>query len=95
MATLADFRARFPEFDNAPDAFVQTALDDAELVTNRDIFGSTGLADQHQMLKTAIHLMESPRARELRINIPGEMLYTYMRRLQSLQRSGTMGLRVF
>ena len=95
MASLADFRSRFPEFDEAPDAFVQTALDDAELSVNRDVYGSTARADLAQMLKTAIHLTEAPRARQMRINIPGEAILTYMHRLQILQRASTMGLRVF
>jgi len=95
MATLAGFRARFPEFDNASDTYVQTALDDAALSTYADMYGSSALADQAVMLKAAIHLVESPRAREMRVNIPGEQVYTYMSRLQRLQRSAAMGVRVF
>lgn len=94
MASLSDFRSRFPEFASAPDDFVQTALDDAELTTNREVYG-TGRADLAQMLAAAINLTESPRSREMRINVPGEAILTYMHRLQKLQRVGTMGLRVF
>jgi hypothetical protein len=37
--TVADFRARFSEFDSVPDATVQIFLDDAELCVDEDRWG--------------------------------------------------------
>lgn len=58
MASLSDFRTRFPEFACENDATVQLALDDADLQINRGVWRTK--ADLGQMYLTAHQLALFP-----------------------------------
>lgn len=71
--TLAEFRALHAEFDAAPDAIVQAALDEAELGTPEDPWGDRQFAGVRWL--AADLLAQLPNAKEMRIEATGTTLY--------------------
>lgn len=82
VPTLSQFRTRFGEFDNAPDAVVQACLDEAELQTPESIWDAR---QSDGILWLAAHLATiHPNAKEMRIDAVGHTLYQARR--QELER---------
>ena len=89
IPSLADFRVRFPEFDDAPDAIVQACLSEAELQTPERVW----LARQRDgILWLAAHLITiHPHAKEMRIDAVGHTLYQMRREeLERIVYTGPM-----
>lgn len=86
--TLIDFRVRFPEYENTPDALVQVNLDQAYRRTPANVWGCF-LDDGAAWL--AAHLLAlSPMARDMRlVQADGTTLYKRNRdRLAQIVASG-------
>jgi hypothetical protein len=95
MASLATFKARFPEFDRGDtsgDALIQAALDGAALLVSASEWGA--LADEGIMLRTADDLANSPMARQMEL-VDKDGATRYSRKLRELKRLAVCGLRVF
>lgn len=94
--SIAEFVARFPEFDEIPPEYaglVQLALDEAARNTNGDVFQTPQLAADAAMFKAAVLLCNSPYARKMRLaDLSGAR---YEVELYKKQRAATMGIRVF
>lgn len=78
MATLANFRTQFPEFNGASDGLVTAMLNAASLEIDNFVWGAYGSgtlskADNGQMYLTAHKLATSPWGQNAKmIQIPGE-----------------------
>jgi hypothetical protein len=64
--TLASLRTRYPEFENAPDATVQAAIDDAEGIYSEGNCGT--LYDQIVLEAACQMLAQSAYGREMKID---------------------------
>jgi hypothetical protein len=73
---------------------VTTKLTEAAARTNSTIYQSAALTAQAVMLRAAILLLRSPFGLKMRSTNPEQQL-TWEYELRSLQRSGTIGIRVF
>jgi hypothetical protein len=79
VITLAQFRARCPEFLNTSDAAVNAALAQAEVRTDAEVFGAV-TDEAHQYLTCHI-LATQARGREAAIkDMPGETTYSLARK---------------
>ena len=85
---------RYPEFAGAPEALLTARLAEAARRTNADVFQSEDLATDAVMLAGAILLLRSPAGRKMRTESPEQFL-TWEYELRKLQRSATIGLRVW
>ena len=88
---LSDFRARYPEFENASDTLVNQALDDAMLEVNEDIFADAAQAAGH--CYAAKILAISPFGLQARL-AAGDGESTYSKRWLRLARAYCGGPRV-
>lgn len=86
--TVAQFKAKFPEFNGAPDALVQSRLDESYETCPANVWG----ARQDQGASwLAAHLMSRlPQARRMRIDGADDL---YHARYRQLQRSVAGGFR--
>ncbi len=90
----ATFLAFVPQFMGVASALITQMLTRAAKRTNADVFSSTELAEQHVLLLAAELLLCSPAGQAMRSSSPDQAFaWGYERR--QLQRSATMGLRVF
>jgi len=92
MITVADFRARFPEFAPGPDdATVQAALDAAYLRTPSDVWG---VKQDDGAAYLAAHLLAlAPQARDMRIGKDARITL-YMDERDRMARTVASGFRV-
>ncbi len=90
----SDFLVRYPEFAGAPSALVTARLAEAARSTNSTVFQSAELCTDAVMLLGAILLLRSPAGRKMRTESPEQYL-TWEYELRKLQRSATIGLRVW
>lgn len=81
--TLAQFRDQFPEFEAAPDPFVQARLDAAWRRTPTDVWGDLS-QDRHAYL-TAHLLSLSPYGRAAQLNEDRDGASTYERELRRME----------
>ena len=84
MPTVAEFRAHFPEFQNAPEQLIQAKLDEAALEVDPDQWGTK--TDSGVRYLTAHKLALSPwgTAARLAVNGPGGFVTTYQTHYESL-----------
>ena len=85
---------RFPHFENAPVELVTSALTSAAARTNDALFPEVETAETAAYLRAAITLYRSPFAIKMRLNSP-ESIMLAVEDLRQIQRTATMGLRVF
>lgn len=90
----ATFLANFPEYNGAPGELIDLKLAAAARRTNADIFQSDDLVADAVMLRAAVMLIASPYGHALRSAKP-DQVFAWEFELRQLQRSATMGLRVF
>jgi hypothetical protein len=90
----AAFLESYPEFAGASAALVTAKLREAAERTNSTIYQTAPLTAQAVMLRAAILLLRSPYGLKMRANNPDQSL-TWEYELRNLQRSGTIGIRVF
>lgn len=93
--TYETFVERFPQFENAPRAFVEAWLAAGARRTNQKVFQSGDLVQDAVMLKAAILLLRAPAAQKMRINVQPEQGLAWEYELAQLQGSATLGFRVF
>lgn len=88
MATLAEFKASFPEFRSAPDALVTLKMTDAAESTSVAVWGAT--YDKGIYYRTADLLAKSPFGRKMGlVNKDGTTAYSAdLRRLEELVTVG-------
>lgn len=91
MATLAEFRAAFPEFSRASDALVNAKLTDASGTMDVTVWGDR--YDQGQLYLAAHLLALAPGGQSMRLKT-GEMTSVYWSRYKSLLRIVTAGYRL-
>jgi hypothetical protein len=89
----AVFLDRFPEFAKAPAALVTTWVAAAARRTSSNIYTADQEVDA-VCLKAAVLLTKSPQARALKL-VGDEQGFVWAQELYELQRSATMGIRVF
>lgn len=89
--TLANFRARYPEFENASNELVEQALDDAMLEVNEAIFADAAQAAGY--CYAAKILAISPFGMQARLS-SGDGESTYSKRWSQLARAYCGGPRV-
>ncbi len=104
MATLAQFRAQFAEFNSISDVLVTTMMGAAVLEIDTSVWGALGQlggpmtkADQGQMYLAAHKLAVSPfgqNAKTLYNNKRGYQRTTYGTEFELLQRGVVSGYRV-
>lgn len=94
VPTTNSFLVSFPEFKDASGTLVAAKLKDAAARTNATVFQSADLAEQAVMLRAAILLLRSPYGLKMRLATPDQM-FVWEHELRALQRSGTVGMRVF
>ncbi len=87
----ADFLARFPEFEPAPKAMIEAALDEAERNVDVAIFGSK--TDDAVRWKAAHLLAIAPFGQQARL-VSKDGSTTYEKRFDKLAKSMTPGFRV-
>lgn len=92
--TNASFVARYPEFNGAGSSLLTEVLAEAARQTNGDVYQTDALATDAVMVKAAQILLLHPYGRKLRVEAP-DQVFALEYRLKKLQRSATMGLRVF
>jgi hypothetical protein len=92
IPSVNDFLASYPEFAGA--STIAIKLSEAAARTNARVYQSAALAAQAVMLRAAILLIKSPDGRAMRLENP-DLVSVWDRELKQLQRSATMGLRVF
>jgi len=63
--------------------------------TNAEVFQSPELAEDAACLRATLWLIKSPFARKMRNDIGSDQIQIWRDELRDLQRSATMGLRVF
>lgn len=90
MASIADFRARFPEFGRAPDVLVTAHLDAAHIRCSPKRYGR--LHTEAVLLTCASMLARSPGARNMRLDSP-EQLRLWDDELQRLRAMAAVGFR--
>jgi hypothetical protein len=90
----ATFVAQFPEFTTAPASLLTAHLTAAARRTNAEVFSSPELAEQAVLLRAVINLVKSPFARQMKL-VSDDQVFLWHQELRELQRSATMGLRVF
>jgi len=90
MASLAGFRASYPEFSMAQDALVSAKLSDATLRTSTTAFSATE-ADIHIYLLTARLLALSPFGRDMRLSADDNST-VYDDDLRRVERAAAVGL---
>jgi hypothetical protein len=86
---LSDFRQRFPEFQNAPDLFVQAALDAAALEIDPCAWGAK--ADQGQAYLAAHKMALSPYGNGVRVLVGRDPVTTYWVHYDALVRQVAHG----
>lgn len=92
VVSLADFRTNYPEFDDAPDTLVTAKIAQAALRMNAALWAA--LAPTGVMLHAAHLLATSPQGRAMKlVNKDGST--TYGKEYAIMQRTCTIGLRVF
>jgi Protein of unknown function (DUF4054) len=79
---LADFRSRFPEFEKAPDALVNSKLSDASDQLDHTVWGS--ILDQGVGYLAAHLLSRSPWGQQARLDAKDRKT-TYLEAFQELQ----------
>jgi hypothetical protein len=94
VPTRASFLESYPEYNGAPGTLIDAKLAAAARRTNADLFQSTDLAADAVMLRAAVLLLSSPHGHKLRSEKP-DQVYAWEFSLRQLQRSATMGIRVF
>lgn len=102
VPSSAGFIAAYPEFTNAPAALVDAKVAEAAEFTAEDTYGSAASETAAVYAQAAYLLSLLPDARAMRAADPKQGNRTgvqqanpYAERLYSMQRSATMGLRVF
>lgn len=88
------FLAAYPEFEGAATSLIDLKLAEAARRTNADIFQTAELAQDAVMLRAAVLLLTSPFGFKLRSANP-DQAFAWEWQLRQLQRSATMGLRVW
>lgn len=86
----ATFKAKFPEFENAPDAVVDAFITDAVVLCPDDVWGD--FTDMGVELHTARSLALSPMGRGMELGSDGMTVYDG--RLAELRRIVSIGGRV-
>jgi hypothetical protein len=94
--TRTEFLERYPEFNTATAsaALIDAKLAEADRRTNDAVFPTAELAKDATMLRAATLLLRSPLGKQMRQTNP-DQVFTWEYELRMLQRSATMGLRVF
>lgn len=87
--SLADFRVRFPEFENVPDPMISAALSDAVEEINFDIWKE--LTSQGHGLLTAHNLSNSPWGQGVKL-VAKDGSTTYGARYAELRRIVACGV---
>lgn len=90
----ATFLASYPEYNGAPAALVTAKLTEAARRTNADVYQTGDLAADAVMLRAAVLLTRTSFGYKLRQANPDQVI-VWEYELSKLQRSATMGLRVF
>lgn len=88
------FLADYPEFSKAPADLLTSKLAQAGRRTNEEVFADSATAQDALMLRAAILMYKSPYSRKAKL-VSDEQAYVWASELYDLQRSATMGLRVF
>lgn len=95
VPSRATFLASFPEFNGVqPATLIDTKLALAAARTNADVFESEDLAAEACMLRAAVLLLSSPAGAKMRSE-NGDQAFAWEFSLRQMQRSATMGKRVF
>jgi hypothetical protein len=94
IPTNESFLLEYPEFEAAPEDLVTKKLEAAARRTNADVYQTAELANDAVMMRAAILLMRSSHARKMRLASP-DQIFVWEGELFAMQRSATMGLRVF
>lgn len=94
---LATFKARYPEFLNAPDTLIAACMSEAVTMCPVSVWGAGGdsprdLTQQGVFLYTAQFLSESPFARHM--NLVADGASPYKARIDTLKRIVASGHRV-
>ena len=87
--TVAEFKAEYPTFANAPDALVQSRLDQAAARTNATVWG-----EQYAMgvmLRAADLLAKTPEGRRMRL-VQNDGKSIYHEDLRTLVRRVSVGV---
>ena len=92
--TRAAFLERYPEFNGTAAALIDAKLAEADRRTNDSMFQTTELAEDATMLRAATLILRSPAGKLMRQANP-DQVFTWEYELRLLQRSATMGVRVF
>jgi hypothetical protein len=90
----ATFLVDYPEFSKAPESLVTSKLAQAGRRTNAEVFADAETANDALCLRAAILLYKSPYSRKAKL-VSDEQGFVWAQELYELQRSATMGLRVF
>ena len=90
----ATFLERYPEFNGTSTTLIDAKLAEADRRTNDALFQTTETAEDATMLRAATLLLRSPAGKLMRQANP-DQVFTWEYELRMLQRSATMGLRVF
>jgi len=90
----ATFLASYPEFTGAPAGVLTLKIAEAARRTNESVYQSAALAQDAVMLQAAILLLRSPSGRKMRTENADQFL-TWEYELRKLQRTATIGLRVW
>lgn len=90
--TIADFTTRFPEYKNTDPIYVQSALDDAELLISETAFGT--LYDLAIMYHAAHRLAVSPFGQQNAVDNAndGDTIYSIYYKRHIIPRTGRRGL---
>jgi hypothetical protein len=93
VPSVPTFLESYPEFSKATMALLQRKLAEAARRTNAAVFTSDEAVDA-VCLKAAVLLTLSPEARKLKL-VSDDQAFIWGNQLYELQRSATMGMRVF
>jgi hypothetical protein len=94
VPSAASFLVNFPEFSKAPLALVNAKLAEAARRTHPLIYVDDTTAQDAVFLRAAVLLSLSPYARQMKL-VDDTAAMVWSAQLYEMQRSATMGLRVF
>ncbi len=90
----AVFLESYPEFNKAPSALLTRKLLEASRRTNDSVYADDATAVDACCLKAAVLMTLSPQARAMKL-VDDTQAMIWAQQLYELQRSATMGTRVF